>query len=173
MVLSFAVMIPGALLYLSRPVTGSSITRLAVERGFIMAAIVLTALGLLLFSEYLIVPTARAWARIGAHLYLMGAVLVIANEGLALSHRGAAYSLEVMYVVLALLGEAAVGLAIVRSERLPPVLGWITIAWNLLWLVILPLSTPSEMYFPVLHHVMPLTIGIALLVDSGEPEAAG
>ena len=31
------------------------------------------------------------------------------------------------------------------------------------WLVILPLATPKDIHFPVLHHVMPLVIGIALL----------
>ena len=42
-------------------------------------------------------------------------------------------------------------------------IGWATILWNLAWLVLLPLITPRDIYFPVLHHAMPLLIGIALL----------
>jgi hypothetical protein len=42
-------------------------------------------------------------------------------------------------------------------------IGWATIGWNLVWLLVLPLATPRDIYFPVLHHVMPLVMGIALL----------
>jgi hypothetical protein len=31
------------------------------------------------------------------------------------------------------------------------------------WLVALPVFTPRDVYFPVLHHAAPLLIGIALL----------
>jgi hypothetical protein len=32
------------------------------------------------------------------------------------------------------------------------------------WLVVLPLVTPRDIYFPVLHHVMPFVIGLALVL---------
>lgn len=167
MILAFVVLVPGALLYLSRPDGGSSLARLGVERGCIMAAVVLVAIGLLLLGESLTRPAARSWALIGAWLYAFGAVLILTNEALGLSRAGPAYTLEVVYVLLALLGQASVGVGIVLSGTLPPLLGWVTVAWNLFWLIILPLTTPSEMYFPVLHHLMPLAIGTAMTLDSG------
>jgi hypothetical protein len=42
-------------------------------------------------------------------------------------------------------------------------LGWVTILWNLVWLVVLPVITPRDIYYPVLHHFAPLLIGTALL----------
>jgi hypothetical protein len=38
------------------------------------------------------------------------------------------------------------------------------------WLVVLPVITPRDIYFPVLHHVMPLMIGIALLSKAPIPQ---
>lgn len=77
-----------------------------------------------------------------------------------------------LYVVLALLGQAAVGIAIVRSETLPGALGWATTAWNVAWLLILFSATRAEVYFPVLHHVMPLAIGSVLIFGGGDRETA-
>ena len=39
MVMGFIVLVPGALLYLSRPESGLSTARLVMERAFIMAAV--------------------------------------------------------------------------------------------------------------------------------------
>lgn len=77
-----------------------------------------------------------------------------------------------VFVVLALLGQIAVGIAIVRSDALPDLLGWVTILWNIVWLMILTLTNPAEVYFPILHHAMPLTIGSVLIVGGrDEPDA--
>jgi len=38
--------------------------------------------------------------------------------------------LVVMYVTLALLGQIAIRIAIVYTDRLPSFIGWVTIAWN-------------------------------------------
>jgi hypothetical protein len=40
---------------------------------------------------------------------------------------------------------------------------WAAVAWNLGWLVALPILSPGDLYFPVLHHPVPLLVGIALL----------
>ena len=42
-------------------------------------------------------------------------------------------------------------------------IGWLTILWNIAWLIVLPLISRRDMYYPMLHYVMPLVIGIALL----------
>ena len=43
--------------------------------------------------------------------------------------------------------------------------GWATILWNLGWLLIMLIIRPRDIYYPVLHHVAPLLIGIALLTQ--------
>ncbi|MFN8511039.1 MAG: hypothetical protein U0232_12550 [Thermomicrobiales bacterium] len=37
------------------------------------------------------------------------------------------------------------------------------IAFHLGWLIILPIITPADIYYPALHHPIPIVIGIALL----------
>ena len=73
------------------------------------------------------------------------------------------YGLIVAYVVLAFLAQAALGVILLRAGFLPAWIGWAAIAWNVAWLVVLPILTPSDIYFPVLHHVIPLLVGIILL----------
>jgi hypothetical protein len=74
------------------------------------------------------------------------------------------YGSIVMYVLLAFLAQAAFGVSLLRTGLLPGWVGWATIVWNLAWLVVLPIVSPRDIYYPVLHHVAPLLIGIALLV---------
>lgn len=73
------------------------------------------------------------------------------------------YILMVVYVVIAFLAQAGLGGALLQSGLLPAGIGWAAMLWNLAWLVALPLFSPRDIYFPVLHHVAPLLIGIALL----------
>jgi hypothetical protein len=73
------------------------------------------------------------------------------------------YPLIVIYVALAFLAQAAIGGALLQARLLGEWIGWATIIWNLAWLVVLALITRRDICFPILHHVMPLVIGIALL----------
>lgn len=135
-----------------------------LERGSTVSAVVLTALGFIVLETIFQGSPGRTAARIGAMAYFFGAVLLAAAEAMSLAQSGTVtYPLIVIYVALALLGQAAVGAAIVQSGLLPAWIGWTTIVWNLSWLIILPLATPADVYFPVLHHLMPLLIGVSLL----------
>lgn len=163
MVLGFIVLVPGALLYLTRTQSDLTPARLVTERAFIMAAVILTAIGLVLLKDHLHGLTGHAWAALGAYLYLFGAILIVTAEALELSGGESTSTLVVIYVVLALLGQVAVGIAIVHSDTLPNFLGWATIGWNVVWLIHLPWAKPSQVYVPVLHHLMPLVIGSVLL----------
>ena len=69
-----------------------------------------------------------------------------------------------VFIFLSLLGQAAFGVSILRAGLLPGWVGWVTVAWGVAWMVILPIARPQDMYYPWLHYVVPLTIGIALLV---------
>lgn len=133
------------------------------ERGSILAAVVLTTMALVLLEGTLHESGGRVLARLGASAYSFGAVLLVAAEAMRLSEGQGSYPLIVIYVILALLGQAAIGGALLQSNLLPAWIGWTTIFWSLAWLIILPLTTPGDVYFPILHHLMPLLIGIPLL----------
>jgi hypothetical protein len=134
------------------------------ERGGWLAAVFLTALGLILLEGTLQETKGRVLARLGASAYFFGAVLVVVAEAMPLPRDQPSYPLIVIYVGLAFLSQAAVGVALLQSHMLPTWVGWITIVWNIGWLVALPMVSPDDLYYPILHHVMPLLIGIMLLL---------
>jgi len=74
------------------------------------------------------------------------------------------YPQIVIYVVLAFLAQAVFGASLLQTGLVAAWAGWGTVIWNLGWLFVMLLSRPHDIYFPVLHHVAPLIIGIALLV---------
>jgi hypothetical protein len=134
------------------------------ERGFILAAAVLAAIGFMLLEMRLQDSGGRVLARTGAVAYLFGGILVAVAEALDVSQgHTLTHMLIAVYVILALLAQAAIGGALVQSRLLPAWIGWAAIGWNVLWLVVLPLTSAGDMYYPILHHVAPLVIGIASL----------
>jgi hypothetical protein len=136
----------------------------AWERGFILAAVLVTVLGFALLDAQLQNTGGRLLARAGVTAYLFAGVLGVAAEALNVARSGHGhYPLIVVYVVLAFLAQAALGGALLQAGWLRAWVGWLTILWNLAWLIVLPLVTARDIYFPVLHHVTPLIIGLALL----------
>lgn len=134
------------------------------EHGSVLAAVVLTALGLVLLEAALHETNGRIMARLGASTYFFGAVLLAAGEAMVVGRTASfAGGLIVIYVVLALLGQAAIGGALLQSNILPAWIGWVAIVWNLTLLIVLPIVTPGDVYYPVAHHVVPVLIGVPLL----------
>lgn len=140
------------------------------ERSFILAAVVITAIGFVLLAGALHNSSGRVLAIVGATTYLFGGVLLVTAEVLqpALGY-DKLYGLVVIYVVMAFLAQAALGVALLQSSVVAAWIGWATIVWNIAWLVALPMLSPSDIYFPILHHVMPLVIGIVLLRTAPQP----
>ncbi len=134
------------------------------ERGFIIAAVLVNVLGLALLEHILRVAGDPLIARLGLVTYLLAAVIVVVAETSYLSKQEWVYAQVVVYVVLALVAQAAFGVALLGTGIVPGWVGWATVVWNLGWLVVLPIATPGNIYFPALHHAAPLLIGIALLV---------
>ncbi len=134
------------------------------ERSFIMAGVALTAIGFVLFEGVLQTTDGRVLATIGATAYLFGGILVVAAEALNLNPGQNTYALIVIYVVMAFPAQAAIGGAVLQSGLVAAWIGWVTVLWNIAWLVVLSRFARRDMYFPVLHHFMPLVIGIALLL---------
>jgi hypothetical protein len=134
------------------------------ERGFIMSAVVPTAVGFMLLAGYFQGTNAFVLANIGATAYLFGGVLVVAAEALNLTlGYEKVYGLIVIYVIVAFLAQMAIGGALLQAGLLAAWIGWGAILWNVAGLVVLLLFSRRDLYFPVVHHFAPLLIGIALL----------
>lgn len=134
------------------------------ERGFVMSAVVPTAVGFALLANYFQGTSAFVLASVGATAYLFGGILVVAAEALGLTlGYDKVYGLIVVYVVVACLAQAAIGAALLAAGPLAAGVGWATILVNLGGLMALLLFSRQDLYFPVLHHLAPLLIGLALL----------
>jgi len=157
--------------YSGWPANGAYITW---ERGFVIAAVLVSVLGLALLEQLLRDAGTVVLPRLAFVTYLVGAVVLIAAEAFVISGRGWVASLVVVFVVLACLGQAAYGVALLQSRLVAAWVGWSTIIWNVGILAVLLVS--GLIYVPLVHFVAPLIIGIALLsrhrVPTGIPGAS-
>ena len=67
------------------------------------------------------------------------------------------------YVVLAFVRQGLLGWGLVRADPRLRKVGWVTVVCNFGLLVALCVASPTDMYFPGAHNVMPAAIAIALL----------
>jgi hypothetical protein len=67
----------------------------------------------------------------------------------------------VIFTILAFAGVMMFGEAILSTSLLPHWLGWATIVYSVLGLLLLAVTRDV---LPIMHHLMPLVIGIALLL---------
>ena len=171
LVLSFVASLAGVVMFTIRggPSGGTppSHTFFLWKRSFFMAAVILTAIGLVLLEGRLQNTDGRVLARTGATTYLIAGTLLVTGEAFRMSlgdvFEKQAYALFVIYVVLAFLAQATVGGALLQSGVLATWIGWVTIVWNLGLVVVLSVITPEDIYYPIAHQIMPLLIGGALL----------
>lgn len=134
------------------------------ERGFILSAVIITALGFGLLDGALQTTNGLSLMRLGAAAYFFGGILVVIAEALmpTVGYQKL-YSLVVIYVVLACLAQAVIGWAVLQTGWLPGWIGWVTIIWNIACLIALPLLSPRDIYFPAIHYLAPLLLGLALM----------
>jgi hypothetical protein len=131
-----------------------------------MSGVVLIAIGFVLLAGAFQNTDGFVLANIGATAYFFGGVLIVVAEALMLTlGYEKVVGLVNIYVVMAFLAEAAIGGAIIQSGLLSVWIGWVTILWNIAWLIVLPIISRRDIYYPILHYVMPLVIGIALLLS--------
>jgi hypothetical protein len=171
MVLASLVFTVGALMWWRRQgepllVTSMGSTYVTWERGLVVAGLILNVVGLVLFQELLRGIGNPLLGRIGVYGYAFAAVFALAYELIGLSRGEAAYGLIVAYVVLAFLAQAAIGVALLGSGFLPAWVAWLAIGWNLIWLVVMPIVSPRDIYIPALHHFVPLVIGVLLILGT-------
>jgi hypothetical protein len=166
LILSSVLMFAGVMLWTGRNLwawpLAEAANYLRWERGLLIAAIVAVVLGLVLLEGLLRAAGDPVWARLGLAVYLVGAVLGIVAEAYHIKDTSF-YTLVIVYVVLAFLGQAAFGVSLLNTGLLSGWIGWATIVWNLGLLAALLVLSPADIYYPFAHHLMPLLIGIALL----------
>jgi hypothetical protein len=168
LVFSSVVLLPGVLMFWFRGGTRGGLPPSPAyyvwERGFVAAWVILTAVGFVLLQEILRNSPGQTLAVTGATAYFIGSILLAAAEILSPSvGYGKVYPLSAGYVIIAFLAQAVLGGAILQSGLLAAWIGWASIVWNIIWLILLPLISPHDIYFPILHNMMPLVVGIALL----------
>ncbi len=168
LVLCFVVFIFGGALFTGRAFLKWQIAETSAhllwERGFVIAAVLTTVLGLALLEDMLRAAGEPVLSRLGMMTYLVGALVVIVAETAYVAKRDWIYPQIVLYVILAFLAQAAFGAALLRTGLVADWVGWGTVIWSLGWLLVMVVVRPPDIYFPVLHHVAPLIIGVALLV---------
>lgn len=168
LVLCFVVFTFGGVLFMGRAFlkwpNAETSSHLLWERGFVIGGVLATLLGLALLEDMLRTADEPVLSRLGMVAYLFGAVVVVTAETAYLGKRDWIYPQIVLYVVLAFLAQAAFGASLLQTGLVAGWAGWATIIWNLAWLLIMLIVRPRDIYFPVLHHVAPFIIGIALLV---------
>jgi len=167
LILSSLIFVPSGLLFTGRVILkwpwAQSKSYLYGERGLVMTAVLAATLGFILLERLLENAGDRVVPPLAMTILLIAAVLVLVAETLSLHEEGYIYTPVVAFVILAFIGQAAFGVAILHTDFLPAWVGWATVIWNMAWLVILPIARPQDMYYPWLHYVIPLIIGIALL----------
>lgn len=169
LILCFVVFTVGGMLFTGRAFLKWQIaetsSHLTWERSLVITAVLTTIFGLALLEDLLRAAGEPLLSRLGMIAYLLGAVVVVVAETAHLSKRDWMYPQIVLYVVLAFLAQAAFGASLLQTGLVAGWAGWATILWNLGWLLVMLIVRPRDIYYPVLHHVAPLLIGIALLIQ--------
>lgn len=168
LILGFLVFVVAGILYMGRAIwkwpAAQTDIHLYWERGFVIAAALFNVMGIVLLESLLNRAGDSIIAPPALSVYLIATAVLLAAEGTYLNTHDRVYPQIILYVVLAFLAQVAFGAALLRTGLLPAWVGWATVVWNVAWLVILPIASAQDIYFPVLHHIAPLLIGIALLL---------
>ncbi|MBX3085476.1 MAG: hypothetical protein KF716_27825 [Anaerolineae bacterium] len=167
LVLSFVIFLIAGVLFTGRALWKWDIKNLATyliwERSLVIVPTVTTSLGLVLLSDMLSASGDPFWARLGTMAYLFGAVLVVSTETNFVTKNEWNAAQVILYVALALLGQAAIGVALLQTDITAAWIGWIAIIWNMGFLMIFIMMRPRDVYYPVIHFFLPLIIGLGLV----------
>lgn len=142
---------------------GRTLTFFLWERVFVIAALLAALLSFTLLRKVLEAAGDGILASIAWVLFLVAAVLAVVAETISFPSEDIVYPPIVAYVVLSFLAQAVFGMALLRTGVLPTWVGWVTVTWNLAMLIFLIVTKPQDMYYPWLHYIAPLLIGISLL----------
>jgi hypothetical protein len=133
------------------------------ERSLFIAAYAAAALGVDLLGSMVREAGRAVFGRLAGTAFLIAAVLAIVVEASFLSTDAGQTPFVVVMVVTLFLAEAVLGWSMVGSRLMSDWIGWAVVAWNAGWLVVLVAVAAEDIYYPILHFVPLLVIGIGLL----------
>jgi hypothetical protein len=137
-------------------------THHAWERALLMSSYVAAALGTAVLEPALAEAGAAILGRLAAVAFPMAASVALVME--AFNITGAEpYALIVVAVMLLFGAEVLLSAAVLASRLVPAWVGWTALVWNLAWPAILPIVSPGDPYYPLLHAIPLLMISIPLI----------
>jgi hypothetical protein len=168
------------------PLIAANASRWELGWAFGISGIVVTVLGLVMLEAVLRSAGDRVLARLGLAAFLFGAVLTVAGRASEVSvaiwaaretAAGApiptvlgplvdwSNAMTAVYSALAFAALAAFGGSILKTGLLSRGVAWAAVAWGVGWGLVFVVEwiAVGGFDYPVLHHVMPLVIGVALL----------
>lgn len=135
----------------------------AWERGLFIAAYAAAALGVAVLESALHQTDRAVLGRLAATSFMIAAVLGIIVEASFLTGDTGQTALVVVMVIGLFLAETILGWALIGSGVASPWVGWVVLSWNLGWLAVLVVGVPDDLYFPILHFLPLLLVGIGLV----------
>ncbi len=147
----------------------------ASERALIMGSYVAAALGTAVLEPALGEAGAAILARLAAITFPMAASVALVMEAVGLDGLWPP-ALMVVAVLLLFGAGALLGAAILASRLVPTWVGWAAVVWNVAWPAVLPtlwgvlpMVSPGDLYYPILHGIPLLLISIPLIRPGDEP----
>jgi hypothetical protein len=168
LIAGFLLNVGGVVMYTRRAVNGvfATATYFNWERGLLMAAYIVSALGVAVLEIVLREAKVLVLARLGATAFLIAAIIAVVAEGEIANGQDPGTALGVVMVAMLFVAEAMLGGALILSAIFRAWVGWAVLVWNIGWPTILPIVRPGDYYFPILHFLALLLIGITALVPA-------
>jgi hypothetical protein len=165
MLMSLAVSLVGFWSFDLRGGVGSGVGP-TYERVAFVLSVIFTVAAVKLLEAPLVLANAANLAKLASTAYLIAGPVLLVGEGLALGSGGRATTFIIaFYVFLALFAQAVLGAALLKSRLVPAPVGWLTLVWNVGIAIILPIITRGDMYYPIIHVLMPTVIAISILMS--------
>lgn len=135
------------------------------ERGLLIAGYIAAAFGMAVLGAALQRVQWVVLARVATVTFVLAAFLAVAAET-SLVTEGFSFNrdLATVMIVSLFVAEAIIGVVLLDSGPVPRWVAWTMILWNVLWLLGLLIFASSDKYFPGLHFIPLLLIGIPLAV---------
>jgi hypothetical protein len=165
LLLAFVLNLGGVVMYAAGTEYGLVVetpTYHAWERALLMSSYVAAALGAALLEPALAEAGAAILGRLTAIAFPMAATVALVMEAVTIN-APEPYALIVVAVLLLFGAEVLLGAAVLVSRLVPAWVGWAAVVWNLAWPVILPIVSPGDPYYPILHAIPLLMISIPLI----------
>jgi hypothetical protein len=163
-ILTFFLGFTGIILFIGQENTGWFDAPFALQRSLILASWLVAATGAVLLAG--VRPSDRASALLvaGVEFFVVGALIAaVAEVSLLTREFTVASVIGVVFASSLFVGEALIGAGLLRSGLVSTWVAWTVMVWNVLWLVTLLVISREDMYYPGLHYIPLLLIGIPLV----------